>query len=130
MAKTPEGGTTSVSRNVQRTVYVSTQGRVFVRAARQAGRNSETKERGPGEGGLRFAGNNLVGVMGLISGASQLVVSFDPGFQSCTTNVIMGAENGKPITWKGLNGKQMTAVGRPTVSGQTCSIRDGNALAD
>lgn len=125
-----DGSSHNSSRISERVIYISSQGRVFTRVTRKAGRNSEMKEAGPETARLNFVGNSLVGVMQMISGASQLTVSFDPSFQSCTAKVIAGGENGKAIVYKGLNGVTYTATGKAQISGESCSIRDGNALAD
>jgi hypothetical protein len=129
-AKGADGSTLSGARNSQRVIYISSAGRVFARASRQAGRSSETKEAGPEATTVRIAGNSLVGVMKYPSGASQLTVSFDPSFQSCTAQILTGGESGKPIVFKGLNGVMYTATGKMQFSGISCSIKDGNALAD
>lgn len=124
-----DGTTANRPRTVQRTIYISSQGRVFSRAERQAGRNSDTVEKDPSStgGAFRFEGNRMIGVnTSFISGAGQLIVTFDSGFRSCTADVIMGRESGKSFKFKGLNGKTFTATGTPQVSGTTCSIRDGN----
>ena len=124
-----DGTTSNRPRTVQRTIYVSSKGRVFSRSDRQAGRNSDTVERGPEatSGHFSFQGNRLVGVnTSFISGAGQLVVSFDSSFQSCTASIMLGRESGKAFKFKGLNGKTFTATGTPTVSTPSCSIREGN----
>ena len=124
-----DGTTSSRPRTVQRTIYISSKGRVFSRSDRQAGRNSDTVERGPEgtSGHFSFQGNRLVGVnTSFISGAGQLVVSFDSSFQSCTANIMLGRESGKAFKFKGLNGKIFTATGTPTVSTPRWSIREGN----
>lgn len=124
-----DGTTSNRPRTVQRTIYVSSKGRVFSRSDRQAGRNADTVERGPEStsGHFSFQGNRLVGVnTNFISGAGQLVVSFDSSFQSCTASITLGRESGKAFKFKGLNGKTFTATGTPTVSTPSCSIREGN----
>ena len=124
-----DGTTSNRPRTVQRTIYISSKGRVFSRSDRQAGRNSDTVERGPEStsGHFSFQGNRLVGVnTSFISGAGQLVVNFDSSFQSCTASVTLGRESGKAFKFKGLNGKTFTSTGTPTVSTPTCSIREGN----
>lgn len=127
-------GSTPGTRTSSRIVYVSSAGRVFAKATRTAGRNREDKERGPedsgGGRGLSFSGDRLTGVLPFISGASLLTISFDPGFQSCSGTVVMGRDSGKPLVWKGLNGVTYTSNGPPNISGVSCSIRDGNALAN
>jgi hypothetical protein len=102
---------------------------VFARADRRVGKNSQTTEKGPGESTMRVSGNSMVGVMPLPSGASQLTINFDPSGSSCSARVIMGAERGKPIVYKGLNGMTYTQTGPAQVSGVSCSVRAGNAFA-
>ena len=124
-----DGTVSNRPRTVQRTLYVSSKGRIFSRSDRQVGRNSDSVERGPEStsGAFRFDGNRLIGVnTNFISGAGQLIVSFDGGFQSCTASIVMGRENGKAVKFKGLNGQIFTATGVPTVSTPSCSIREGN----
>jgi hypothetical protein len=128
-ARAPDGSTQANPRAVTRTIYISSQGNLFARAERRVGKNSQTTERGPGEGGMRISGNSLVGVLPLQSGASQLTVNFDASFSSCTAQLIMGAEKGKPIVYKGLNGMTYTQTGPAQVSGVSCSVRAGNAFA-
>lgn len=132
--KGSDGSTANLPRSIHRVVYISSAGRIFSRATRTVGRNQQQAERGPGDnadgGGLRFAGNKLTGVLKFQSGASLMNIDFDPSFQSCTVNLIVGRDGGKPIVWKGLNGITYTSTGAPQVGGQSCSIRDGNALAN
>ncbi len=128
-ARGSDGSTQANARAVTRTYYVSSQGRVFARTDRRVGRRSETTERAPGETNMRISGNSMVGVMPLPSGASQLTINFDPSGSSCTARVIMGAEMGKPIVYKGLNGMTYTQTGPTQVSGVSCSVRSGNAFA-
>ena len=131
-AKGEDGSPLNGSRQVQRTIYISSQGRIFVRSDRRAGRLSDTVEKGPDStsGMFRFEGNRLIGVnTGFISGAGQLTVTFDPGFQSCNASIVFGRENGKPFKFKGLNGMIFTATGVPSASSPSCSIRDGNPFS-
>jgi hypothetical protein len=133
-AKADDGSFATLPRNIQRTIYISSKGRVFSRTARQAGRNSTTKELAPGEGGggggYRLQGNTLIGVLKFQSGAAQMVVNFDAGFQSCSVKVVFGREGGQAIRFKGLNGKMYTQQGAFNVSGESCSVREGNPFAD
>jgi hypothetical protein len=128
-ARAADGSTQANPRAVTRTYYISSQGRVFARAQRQAGRNSDTTERGPGETNMRISGNSMVGAFAHLSGANQLTVNFDPSFSSCTAQLLVGAERGKPIVYKGLDGKAYTQTGPVQVSGVSCSVRAGNAFA-
>ncbi|OQW58240.1 MAG: hypothetical protein A4S14_07850 [Proteobacteria bacterium SG_bin9] len=133
-ARGTDGSSADRPRSVQRVIYISSAGRVFAKVTRAVGKNQQQKERGPedtgGGGGLRFVGNRLTGVLQFQSGASLMNIDFDPSFQSCTVNVIVGRDSGKPIVFKGLNGITYTSTGPPVVGGQSCSIRDGNALAN
>lgn len=128
-ARGSDGSSQANPRAVTRTIYISSQGRAFMRVNRSVGKRSEMAEKGPGETNMRISGNSLVGVMTLPSGAMQLTVNFDPSFSSCTAQLIMGAERGKPIVYKGLNGLTYTQTGPAQVSGVTCSVAAGNAFA-
>jgi len=125
-------GTTSKPRNVSQTIYISTQGRVFLKREGWHGPASTTHQGAPEQtaGHFRFEGNHLIGTRTLIGGAAaQMVVSFDPGFQSCTASVHFGRKSGKPFQYRGLRGELFTATGVPTASTPTCSVREGNAFA-
>jgi hypothetical protein len=128
-ARGSDGSAQANPRSVTRTFYISSQGRVFARADRRVVKNCQTTEKGPGESTMRVSGNSMVGVMPLPSGASQLTINFDPSGSSCSARVIMGAERGKPIVYKGLNGMTYTQTGPAQVSGVSCSVRAGNAFA-
>lgn len=133
--KGSDGSTANMPRSIQRLIYISSAGRVFSRATRTVGRNQKQTERGPEQtagdatGSLKFVGNRLVGLLQFKSGATMMNVDFDPSFQSCTVNVVVGRDSGKPIVWKGLNGVTYTSTGAPQVGGLSCSIQSGNALA-
>ena len=128
--KGSDGSSRTNTQHYQRTIYISSQGRVFNRHDLREGRNTGSAERGPGTANMRVSGNSLVGVASHASGASQLVVNFGSDFRSCTANVLTGAERGKPIQVKGLNGIVYTAAGKPEISGMSCSVSEGNALAN
>jgi hypothetical protein len=130
-AKLPDGTEKVQSRRINRSIYISSQGRLFVKVIRQAKGGADEREIGPdGGGNLHFVGDKLVGVVKMISGgANQMTISFDPSFQSCTADVIAGRESGKERVWKGLNGVTFRTTATPTVSGVSCSIREGNAFA-
>ena len=128
-ARAPDGSAQANPRAVTRTYYISSQGRVFARADRRVGKMQDRIEKGPGETNMRISGNSMVGVIPFPSGASQISVNVDPSGSSCTAQVIMGAERGKPIVYKGLDGKTYTQTGPTQVSGVSCSVRAGNAFA-
>ena len=75
-AKTSDGATLTARRTVNRTVYISSAGRIFSRSDRRVKGASETTEVGPDRtaNAFRFDGKNLVSVLILGSGASQLGV--------------------------------------------------------
>jgi hypothetical protein len=130
-ARDQAGRQRTATRNVAKTMYVSSAGRVFVRNQRRAGKFGQDNERGPETTASHFTlrGNTLTGTLVFISGASRLVVTFAPDFQSCTAQVAMARESGKALTWKGLNGKILTATGPVVVSSPSCSVQTGNAFA-
>ncbi len=125
------GSTRSASRSITKRIYISSAGRVFSETSRRAGGQSERAEKGPDvtAKAFRIDGNRLVGVMALGSGASQMVISFDSGFQSCTAQILTGGQGGRPMTWKGMDGVVYTSTGSATTSSPSCSIQTGNAFA-
>ncbi len=56
-----------------------------------------------------------------------MVISFDPGFTSCSVSVQNAKENGV-IKRKGTDGvvREFLSI---TISGETCSVREGNPFA-
>ena len=114
-----------------RTVYISSAGRMFARVFRRDRDASATKEAAPGDSAntLRFEGNKLVGVMQFVSGASQMVITWDASGGSCSAAIQAGRDNGRAIQWKGVNGKTYTATGPVQTSNISCSIAAGNAFA-
>jgi hypothetical protein len=125
-----DGKLSAPSRHVQKTIYVSSQGRVFDRTRRQNPKYGDTAEKAPGEHNYRFESGRLVGVRLDISGASQLSVTFGQNFTTCTAHVIMGHESGKPRVFRGLEGRTYVSQGPTTVANETCSISQGNLLAN
>jgi len=126
--KRADGTQVTGTRQVTRTIYVSSAGRVFARVARRDGNAAETKERGPGDNSLRFVGDKLVGVMQFVSGAAQMTISFDPSGQSCSASIVAGRDSGRAIKWKMVDGSVREATGAPTFSNVSCSISSGNAF--
>jgi hypothetical protein len=130
-ARTADGQTVNSSRAVTKVIYISGAGRVFAETSRRAGRNSERVERGPEVtgGSFRSDGNRIVGTIPVGNGASQMTITFDGGFQSCTAQLVTGGQAGQPMTWKGLDGRMRTATGPATHSSPSCSVQAGNAFA-
>lgn len=120
-----------------RTIYISSAGRLFERTTRSSdGGMKRRSDLGPGEtqsaGGVsksvRWAGDRLVGSVQFESGAAQYSVSFGAGFSSCSVDVVYGRSGGN-MRMKGLDGR-IYEILSSTVSGQSCSVSDGNALAN
>ena len=125
-------GTTSNPSTTMHTIYISDAGRLFSKREAFRGSSSQTGHGDPEQTAraFRFEGNRLIGTrQQLGGGATQLTISFDQGFQSCTASVQHGRESGKPYQWRGLQGELFTAKELPTTSTPTCSIRAGNAFA-
>ena len=133
MAKSPEGQVKGFSTQVSRIIYVSSAGRLFMRARASAGRHSRGGDFDPGDaqagkgGSFSFQGNRLVGVIPYGTGARQISVTFDSSFSSCTASVIEG-HSGGVIRRKGPNGI-LYEVSSATTSSPSCSIQSGNAFA-
>jgi hypothetical protein len=116
------------------TIYVSTAGRLFARGARSVGRREGQSDIAPGATknkageatGVRFVGNKLVGNIAYAMGAVNFVATFDRTFRGCTVQVMYGREGGKMMR-RGLDGV-MRQIQSLTASGQTCSVREGNAF--
>lgn len=133
VAKTgPEGQKKNVAVTVYHTIYVSSSGRLFERGSRGSKRGKKQTDNAPGAAvnaggeatGLRFEGSRLVGNTAFAQGARRFVVSFDPGFSSCSVAVMFGREGGG-LKRRGVDGVMYT-IDSMTVSGESCSIREGN----
>jgi len=130
----PDGQTRNVNVAVNHTVYVSSAGRLFERASRAAKKGSKQSEIAPGgtqnasgeAHGLRFEGNKLVGHTAFEQGARRFEASFDGSFSSCTVAVLFGRET-SGMKRRGVDGVMYT-IDSIKASGESCSIRDGNAL--
>jgi hypothetical protein len=77
----------------------------------------------------QFVGRTFVSQFQYESGARRLVLTFDESFGSCQVSLSFGKEDGAPgIVSRGSNGK-LYMVDKVDVSGTSCAIRSGNALA-
>ena len=132
----PDGQKRNVTIAANHTVYVSSAGRLFERASRANGKAMRESKNAPGatqnRGGeatnVHFEGNRLVGVTAFAQGARRFVASFDPGFSSCTVAVTFGRDSGG-LQRKGIDGVMYT-IESMTPSGESCSIREGNSVAE
>jgi len=131
-----DGKTRSVQAGINYTVYVSSAGRFFERSSRSSGGKTQGGDQGVGatQNGIgeardiHFEGNKLVSLRGYATGAARTIVSFDSSFSSCTVDLIVGRENGV-IRRKGIDGVTREILSS-SMSGQSCSIRQGNAFAN
>ena len=117
--------------NRQRVAYISSAGRVFVKAVNgNKSGNGNQREMAPGtdNAALAFQGNTLVGYAINTGFARRLTVSFDAAFSNCTASVVYGNSGGKK-TWKSYDGKRTIELLALSASGASCSVRDGNAFA-
>ena len=128
------GKSAGYSAQVTRIIYVSSNGRLFMRhiatsmakGRRQRGGDFEP---GGGRGGsFTFQGNRLIGTIVMAAGAIQMTATFDPGFTSCTATVVEGRTAGGAIRRRAPSGEmiEVTSVSNSTPS---CSIQTGNAFA-
>lgn len=125
----------TVSRSVHREVhiYVSSQGRMFVKSARSGRGHSDTQHSGPGDkasgthaSGLRFQGNQLVAHIPFEGAAAMATATFGGGYSSCTLNVIFGKEGGnKPARIRGVDGQNYEVISMSAVH-PACAVKDGN----
>lgn len=127
-ARGSDGSNIVANRTSNNTVYISSQGRLFSRAERQEGRQTGAKLIGPEGATFRIQGKQIVVVFKHTSGASRLIVDFDPDFRTCTLTALTGGESGKPVQSKGINGVMYTAIGKPSYTNPSCSVTEGNAF--
>jgi hypothetical protein len=122
----------------ERVVYVSGQGRLFVRERRQNhGQLNQVEERAPGNStnytgnrsDIRFEGNELVAITGQVSGANMMRATFDSSFSSCTMTWMSGKNSSGHTIWKGSDGATYDIISA-TAGAMSCNIRDGNAFAN
>jgi hypothetical protein len=132
-------------------MYISTRGRIFARNGRTVmgrrggpgGRQGVGISRDP-EGGViessnaritragipeLFKGHTLTGTAVFQSGAARVTVNFDERFRTCTLDVVIGKENGVPGIIAHAGGGRLV-LSTHKVSGQNCTIADGNMFGD
>ena len=129
----PDGRTVTGGTSAVLLFYVSSAGRIFVK--RMAGGRSG--EAGPGEAttnagvarSASFQGGRLIAIANRGGGAGRTIVSFDPGYASCTVNVQYGKPEGQAVTRRGPRGGILELIST-SYSGQSCSIAEGNQVAN
>jgi hypothetical protein len=133
--KGPDGRIIAPRMESANTVYISTAGRLFVQSSRRApsGQSSlgevgpgDTKSSSGGASQASFQGDRLVLIRGFAVGANRMIVSFAPGYQSCSAESVVGREGGKQVR-RGVDGRMYEILATELVS-MNCSIKDGNAL--
>ena len=133
----PGGRTFNTQASFHYIDYVSNAGRIFQKSSRSVGGRSRSAEKEPdkprqGAGEVhtnRFEGNKLVIMNAYAEGAVRMVVSFDPGFSTCTVDVLLGKEGGATIKRRGLDGVVREILSYD-ITDKSCAIRDGNPFAD
>lgn len=129
MATSDDGQQRSYNNINTRTVYISSAGRTFLRRSLRGGKSARSGDVGPGEGtnvSVSLQGNRLVGTEAFESGARQFIATFDPGFSSCTLQVIDAKSGGAAIRRKGPDGRMYTVTA--STGSPSCSIQSGNAF--
>ena len=142
VVRDPNGKERQTHNDIKYVIYISSLGRLFEHSSRSGGGgrtqggdvNLNATQTRMGEArGLRFEGNSLVAYRGYAggggSGAMRAVATFDSSYSSCTLAVTHGKEAGAALKRQGYDGvvREILSV---TVTGTSCSIQDGNALAN
>jgi len=126
-----DGVNTNPVGQFQIIVYVSSAGRPFVRGSATTGRFGGTRERAPEQisgNNVQFAGDTLVMTRGELGIARRVLTTFDGSFASCSTSVTIG-KIGPTATLTGFDGAAYQVISMQP-GAASCSIKDGNALAN
>jgi hypothetical protein len=122
----------SATRSGGLSAYVSTQGRLFNRITLSNGRAQGSAERVGSEGNysISFQGRSLVAVQMGEHGARRILVTFDPGFTTCTAEVIRGKEPGASsmVSNSLITPGNRTEIQSVKTTGVSCSTREGNVF--
>jgi hypothetical protein len=134
------------SVNLQRSVYVSTAGRVFSRTTatgsgggRRRGHFSGSAESvgttgtnySGGASNVQFQGNSIVMTGGFTASARRVTVNLDSSFESCTAQVITAKEVGAKVgVWRGIGSGRMLEVESVSAGPASCSVKSGNVFAE
>jgi hypothetical protein len=117
--------------------YVSSEGRVFARRTvygggrgrPRTGQASSVGSDGPGGQQARVSGRSLIVTTQFAGGVRLVRIEFNADFSSCTTNVVLGRENGTAIA-RGrslINGATLE-IKEAHVNNTSCSIQAGNVF--
>lgn len=123
--------------SIEQLFYVSSAGRIFVKRTVTGRRGTRGGEVGPDDsttnaGAARsasFQGGKLVSIASRGGGAGRTIVSFDPSYSSCTADQQYGKPEGQAMMRRGPRGGVAELVST-SFSGQSCSIAEGNQVAN
>jgi len=117
-------------------VYVGSTGRVFSRMSYGGAQGASSDQTagsadatGYGSRQIVFGGNSMHVTNAIKGGARQISVTAQSGWSSCSVNVVYGRDgSGQAMRQINLAGhiKQLNSI---SISGTSCQIGDGNALA-
>ena len=119
---------------ITRTIYVSSLGRAFIKRADFGGRKGHARsfgEAAPEDPGrtFQFEGSRMILTTSAgDNGAEQVTISFDSRFRTCSVTAKFGS-SGSGRSWVSFKGERFTATGPTSISNATCSIEDGNGIA-
>lgn len=124
-----DGVTGSSTSIIDRSIYVSSNGRTFVRQNARTGNNTNKIEIGPEAQSGRFAfeGNTLSNIVDRGGLLWRIAINFDPAFSSCSATVHIGRE-GKVAKTTGIDGAPYENLSA-TAGSTSCSVKVGNAFA-
>ncbi len=125
-----DGRENASTGKLSRIIYISQPGRAFIRASSVSGRHANSWEAGPDKTAesVSFNGSSMVAV-GVNTGvARRITVTFDSAFTSCTGAVTIG-KSGPGTKIKGFDGAMYEVLSMQPAA-VSCSVRDGNALAN
>ena len=132
ISRNVEGRTSGFSNAHTRTIYISTAGRTFVRwqyaGLRNRSRGGDRDPDSTSHSTVHFDGNKLVGVETFENGARQFAATFDASFSTCTLAVIDGKSGSARVKRRGTDGA-LYELDSVSTTAQSCSVKDGNALA-
>jgi hypothetical protein len=128
----------NANRNI--TIYISTLGRVFSRATNTTQLGSGGSDQVQGESSSAHARPRIPSFSGQSmtyyqpmgpTGMRRLVIDFDGSFGSCTAKASWAKRVGAStsIDWSPIT-KRMVEFQSVTMSGETCSVRDGNVFGN
>jgi hypothetical protein len=131
--RAPGGQTSDKQYSFSFVGYISSAGRIFERWTRGGGSQDFDPNASHNKAGeahnTHFEGNRLVQVTAYVAGATRVIISFDPAFSSCTVEVITGKDSSGTVKRKAPNGIVYEMISH-SVSGNSCSVRDGNSFAN